>query len=246
MTETNLVVLACVTARIVGLLLALPLDTSLKGGRMIFVATCFSLPLSISYQGDASFSALLLLKDLGIGFLIGAPVRILVEGAEMLGEIIDTGRGQTIGSVMDPLNGQQGSELSKVCRLGTFILIVQCGGIERLLDSIIASFSVLPTVAVPISIEAGRHALQTGSYLISALLSFAGIWLGCFLMTDTALAVLAKASQGLSFSTTSSWLKFLVAFILLINLATSPQEILSIVGSTIARSSELAQLMEGN
>jgi flagellar biosynthesis protein FliR len=231
--EDNLAIIGLVAARIFALLTVLPFDSSINGGRRLFLALCFAVPFCGIAGSDVTVSAFALCRELLIGLLVGTPVRVLVESAEMLGEIIDTGRGQTIGSVMDPLNGQQGSELAKVFRVGALCLFIQVGGLERFIDAVGASFSLMPINTSVQSIDGVRYLLHGGVHLVATTLSLSASWLASFLLVDTFLAAIARVSQGFSFSSTSMWLKFIATAVLLLNLAYSPDELYKVMNTAV-------------
>ena len=238
--------LAYVTARLFGLLIALPLEASVRSVPRLFLAVCFALPFVEGSLTEVDFSMWHLLVEFFIGFLVGAPVRFLVESSEMLGEIIDTGRGQTIGSVMDPLNGQQGSELAKVFKMGALVLSIHAGGLDYVISAIGATLAPFPVSSNPLESPIPGSVLRAGFILIGAVVTLSGVWLAAFLVVDTVTAVLAKASQGLSFSSTGPWLKMVVSILFIFNLISYPEEVEGIIVSVIDRSVGIVQAFSGN
>ena len=72
------------------------------------------------------------------------------------------------------------------------------------------------------------------------------MWLAAFLVVDTVTAVLAKASQGLSFSSTGPWLKMVVSILFIFNLISYPEEVEGIIVSVIDSSVGIVQAFSGN
>ncbi len=235
MLQDNLAIIGLVSARIFALLTVLPFDSSINVGRRVFLAICFAVPFVSKDAAEIDFSAGILCRELLIGFLVGSPIRILVESAEMFGELIDTGRGQTIGSVMDPLNGQQGSELAKVFRIGALCLFMQIEGLERLIEAVGASVTWIPMASSAQQTDGARYLLRSGVHFVATTLSLSAAWLASFLLVDTFLAAIARVSQGFSFSSVSVWLKSVVTAVLLINLARSPMEVYTVLNAAVDR-----------
>lgn len=240
------VLLAYVTARLFGLLVALPLEATLRTLPRLFVALCFALPFVEGVQLQGEFSFIRLALEFFIGFLVGTPIRFLVESSEMLGELVDTGRGQTIGSVMDPLNGEQGSEFAKVFKMGALVLSVQAGGLDMVISTIGATFAPLPVNTNPLATQIPGDILRAGFTLIGAVVTLSGVWFAGFMVIDTFTAVLAKTSQGFSFSSAAPWLKMVASIILISNLISYPREVEEIVGSVIDTSVYVVKAFNGD
>lgn len=239
------VLLAYLTARMFGLLVALPFESTVRTLPRLFLAVCFALPFVEDLQVQGDLSLLHLIGEFFVGFLVGAPVRFLVESSEMLGELIDTGRGQTIGSVMDPLNGQQGSEFAKVFKTGALVLSIQAGGLDYVISAIGTTLDSLPLNSNPLVTSIPGDVLRGGFMLIGAVVTLSGVWLAGFVVVDTVTAVLAKTSQGFSFSSVGPWLKMVVSILFIVNIISYPEEVERIVESVIVSSVHVVEAFSG-
>jgi flagellar biosynthesis protein FliR len=209
---------APVAARIFGVLVTLPIGDGLQLLPRLFIAICFALPLASSLPVVPFESLFGLLADFVIGVVVAVPSRVMAEVGAMFGEIVDTARGQTIGSVLDPLQGQQGSDLSTIVRLGVVVLVVWLAGIEGALGVVCQTFDVRLPAMVLLDSEWLMRVIHCGFALAGAALELASIWLFGFLMVDLGCALMAKVAFGLSFSSLGQLLKLLVAFILLLHM----------------------------
>lgn len=241
LVPTELPTVISVSARVFGALLALPLGEALATFPRLFVAICMGFALSYSLPTNLELSSLSLGFDCLIGFLIASPVRIAAEAFEMLGEWLDTARGQTIGSVMDPLNGQQKSDLSTIFRVGAVTTVIVLGGFEAVLDTVRVSYTALSLQDLRGSQELLVMLGHRGLSLLSSIGSLSAVWLLSYLLSDIAAALFARVSQGLSFCSFSTLLKTVCTLALLLNLLRDPHEALHIARSSLASPFEAPQ-----
>jgi len=217
--------IASVSARVFGALLALPFGEALHILPRLCIALCLGLAIAPDVAIARPVAWYWLAIELFIGFILVSPIRILSEAFEMLGEWIDTARGQTISSVMDPLNGQQSSDLATLFRLGATTLVIALGGLERVVEALYASYLVFKVGTPPIADDLLSILSHSGLQLLSATSSLCCVWLLAYLLTDLYAAIFAKNAHGLSFTTTSTFLKMFFTFVLLLNLVNDPHQI---------------------
>lgn len=207
------------SARIFGILVCLPLGDTLQSLPRLFIALCFGLALS---QQHSSLVEHLMWYHVPTEFIIGAvlamPIRVLAESADMLGELLDTARGQTIGSINDPLNGTHASDMASLFRLGAVALVIHLGGIEHTIGAVRASYTYLPVGLLTTGEEVLPSVFTSCIEITSNVVALSSVWLVAYLISDLACALLARVSQGLSFTSTSTLLKMVVTFLLLMNL----------------------------
>jgi flagellar biosynthesis protein FliR len=217
--------IAGITARTFGMLVSLPTAEGLQTLPRLFIAVCFAQALApnITQQGDSTLYRIGV--EFMIGLLISAPLRFLAEAAAMFGELIDTARGQTISSVVDPLNGQQGSDMSTLARLAMITLAIHLGAFDRCVEAIRTSYDALPMGAALLYDDLLSSIFRQGVAIVAVALSFCSAWLVAYLVTDIATGIMAKVSQGLQFTSTATIIKMIVTFILLLNLLITPREI---------------------
>jgi len=227
--------LSVVSARILGMFLGLPLGDALPGMPRLFVSILFAFALGSSARVSECSSWLVLIPEFFAGIIIAAPIRFLTESAEMFGELLDTSRGQNIGSIVDPLNQQQSSDMATFSRLVVLNLSIHLGLFDRAIRAVWDSYEVLPAGAL-FSPNIDLLSLAIGSVsVVGIALRFSVVWLVAYLMTDIASALLAKVSHGLNFTSLAAILKMVLTFMLLVNLTSSPGEVSRIIEAQLSK-----------
>lgn len=229
MVSIDVLGIAGITARTFGMLISLPTGDGLQILPRLFIAVCFACALAPTVPVDSGFSMLRLAPEFLIGLVIAAPLRFLAEAAEMFGELIDTARGQTIGSVVDPLNGQQTSDMATITRLAMVTLAIHLGAFDRCVEALKVSYVAVPLGGMLIYDGVLTSILRQGVAIVGVALSLSAVWMAAYVVTDIASGVLAKAIQGLQFTSTATVIKMVLTFILLLNVVVHPKEICSIV-----------------
>ena len=229
MLSVDIFAIAGITARTFGLLISLPTGDALQTLPRLFIAVCFAAALAPSLVMPEQFSWYRLAPEFLIGLLIAAPIRFLAEAGEMFGEIIDTARGQTIGSVMDPLNGQQVSDMATLTKLAITVVAIQLGGFDLCVAALKQSYDFFPLGGLQIGEQFLMSILHSGIGIVGAALSFSSVWLLAYLITDLSAALFTKVCQGLCFSTTANVIKMILTFLLLVNLLMQPKDFVDLV-----------------
>jgi len=224
----DLGVVCAVSARVFGVLVCLPFGDALQTLPRLFLALCFGVALSSDIELLVAPTWHTPLSEFVVGLLLATPVRIFAEAAEMLGELVDTARGQTIGSVVDPLNGQQVSDMATLLRLGATVLVIQVGGFDRLLEAVRSSYSHLPLTSPQIPEKFLHTLVPTGLGIIVDGCSLSSVWLLAYLLSDIAAALLSKMMNGLSFTSSASLVKLVMTVVLLLNLVMNPVQVTQI------------------
>ncbi len=219
-----------VAARMFGALVGLPIGDGLQLLPRLCIAVLFGAVIAQDRSDNSSYSLLMLPADFLIGYILVVPARCIGEVAAMFGEIIDTARGQTLAAILDPLSGQQVSDLTTVMRLGGIALVVSLGGIEAALVlvkiSCEASMSFGSLLQESVLMDTVRSSIALGG----AALHLAAIWLLAYLLIDVGCACMAKVAHGLSFSSMSSVLKLLATGFLLLQLLASGDRVTALLG----------------
>jgi type III secretion protein T len=157
----------------------------------------------------------------------------MAEAAAMFGELVDTTRGQTLGSIVDPLNGQQVSDLASIARLGAIAMVLSVGGIEAALTVVHASYEVCPSAGVILKEQVLTEIVSRVISLAGVALYLASVWLVSFAVVDLGCALMAKVAQGLSFSSCASILKLLATVLLLLHVITSSNSFRARIGRVL-------------
>jgi flagellar biosynthesis protein FliR len=210
--------LVAVAARIFGLFVGLPLGDSLQTIPRLFIAAIWGAALAPEDSWLEPISPIRCGVEFLIGLLAAMPLRFLIESGAMFGELLDTARGQTIASITDPLNGQQVSDLTTIVRVGVTTFAVFLGAFEHLLSLLRRSYVMLPFGTSFLDSAALAGIMRGGVQVMEASVLLSSTWLVGYLLCDLVCALLSKALQGLSFSTTGAVMKLIITVMLLINL----------------------------
>ena len=160
-----------------------------------------------------------------LGLLIGAPLRFVSDAAEMFGELVDSARGQTIGAVVDPLNGQSPSDLAAVCRTGAVGLALSLGALDELVRSLAHSFEIFPAGSWLKGVEGADALARWGLAVVGVSLKIAAIFFGAFVMVDLVAGIAARLLKGVQFVTVSAIAKAALTFFLLATVAQAVERI---------------------
>ncbi|NDC38450.1 MAG: type III secretion protein, partial [Proteobacteria bacterium] len=135
--------------RPLGMLIVLPLGWDLLGvsARITIAASlaAFSAPF-VPPLVHCTFADCL--GELVLGMLIALPAALLIECASNAGELFDTLRGQTIASVLDPLQQEVLSLSAILAKWTVWTLILTNGTALELAVGVVHSFSSVPPGAV--------------------------------------------------------------------------------------------------
>lgn len=147
----------------------------------------------------------------------------------MFGELLDTARGQTIGSVVDPLNGQQNSDMASIARLGVVALALHMGALELMMETLKRSYILFPLGGELLAEDLLLDTVRRGFALIGVAIGFSTIWLVAYLMIDLVCAMFSKMVQGMYFTSTAGVAKLVITMFLLTNLLAEPHELREII-----------------
>ena len=141
--------------RPLGAVIFLPVfSTSMLGGTLIRNALVLMsifpvLPVLVTLTlpspiHDPADYALLLMKELTVGLLLGFSATLVFWALDMMGFIIDTMRGSSISSVFNPLLTGQSSLIGMLFAQFAAVLYLVAGGFHALLTTLYDSYSYLP------------------------------------------------------------------------------------------------------
>jgi flagellar biosynthesis protein FliR len=219
--DREVVVLIATTARCFGFLVALPMGEGIGTLPRFFMSVGLSFFLRESIPPVSVLSIGAYGLEFLIGYVLAAPVRAVVEVAEMVGELVDTARGQTIAAVNDPLNGIGSSELAVVAKIGATVVLMLSGVPEILLATIRASYGPLPLGTIAITEEFVSGVARMLASTVYVGLRVAAVWMGAFLLVDVVCAVSNRLLHALSFVQFGGALKFIATFLVLYQLMVS-------------------------
>jgi type III secretion protein T len=136
--------------------------------------------------------------------------------SEMVGELIDTARGQMISAVMDPLHGHGVSDLATLAKLSSVVVALMCGALEIVVSALVRSVEVLPIGSPAHDASLIHGVLWSGAFLLGEGMRLCAVWVGAFLVIDIVCSILSRVVNGLTFCQAAVILKLLAAFLLLL------------------------------
>lgn len=207
-----------VALRCFGCLVSLPLGEAITSFPRFLLAVGLSLIIFPSEGVGEGLPPWSLLTEFVIGFVLGAPLRFVADVSEMVGELIDTARGQTISAVLDPLHGHGSSDMAVLAKNASVVVALMCGALEVVVGALARSIEEIP-LGSPAYAPSLMHGLaRSGTFLLTEGMRLCAVWLGAFLVIDVACAFLSRVVSGLAFTQTAALIKMLVLFLLLIAL----------------------------
>ena len=206
--------------RCFGFIVSLPLGDALSTVPRLFVALAFAIALSTHAHISGDIHPTSFIFEFVIGFILGAPLRFVADVAEMVGELLDTARGQTISSVIDPLHGQGVSDLATLAKVAATALAIWGGGLNVAVEALATSYSVVPVGHLAVDESLTRSVLKTGLFFLEEGLRISAVWMAAFLLIDIGCALAARLASGLSFCQAGGVVKMVTTFLLLLVLLT--------------------------
>jgi flagellar biosynthesis protein FliR len=208
-------VYAALALRCFGFIISLPLGEALNTFPRFFLAVGLAVALHPVALVSGELSAISLVVEFVIGFVLGAPLRFVVDVSEMVGELIDTSRGQTISAVLDPLHGQGNSDLAVLAKNAAVVCSLAVGALEISLGGLARSVSVIPIGTLLHNEALVQGLLKAATFLGVEGMRMCVVWLGAFLLIDLGCSIASRLISGLSFTQSGGVLKMIVMFVLL-------------------------------
>ena len=211
---------AAVALRCFGCLVSLPFGDALSTLPRFLIAVGLSFVLVPRGSLVEDISPFSLVTEFVIGFVLGAPLRFVADISEMVGELIDTARGQMIAAVLDPLQGHGSSDMAVLAKSASVVVALMCGGLEVVVSALARSFVAIP-IGSPVHDASFLFGVaRSGAFLLGEGMRLCAVWVGAFLLIDIVCAFLSRVVSGLAFTQTAALLKMLALFLLLVALLT--------------------------
>lgn len=150
MQQIYLTDLTLIAARFYGAMWICPLFAEGRVPRLlkVLLVICFSmivlpyLNANLPYKVQSIFFGLLLIEELMTGFILGFIFSLPIWLVENIGNLIDMGRGEQFGSMINPLTKNPTSSISKLLSQGFITYVVSINGILFFIKIIFISFNV--------------------------------------------------------------------------------------------------------
>lgn len=101
---------------------------------------------ALSVVRGGSTIMILLLKEAGIGFLIGFIIALPLWAMDIMGAYVDNQRGASIAATINPLTGHDTSPLGEIFSLAAMTLLLVSGGMFLILDIVYESYRIWPVL----------------------------------------------------------------------------------------------------
>ncbi|NRF63037.1 type III secretion system export apparatus subunit SctT [Vibrio coralliilyticus] len=251
-------ILALCMMRPLGMMIMLPL---FKGGAMgsglirNTLVLMFALPIIPMMQAHpVDFAAKPLTEltfiygeELLIGLIVGFCAAIPFWAIDMAGFVIDTMRGASMSTVLNPLMGLQSSVFGMFFTQILGVLFLVSGGFNALLTALYQSYTVLPPEsALSFNQELLSFISQQWQMMSDMCLSFALPAMVVMIMVDVALGLVNRSVEQLNVFFLSMPIKsILVVFLLLVSMHFALSHYLNQINQFESNISTLFQLFKG-
>ncbi|MCM5507267.1 MULTISPECIES: type III secretion system export apparatus subunit SctT [Vibrio] len=251
-------ILALCMMRPLGMMIMLPL---FKGGAMgsglirNTLVLMFALPIIPMMQAHpVNFAAKPLTElifiygeELLIGLIVGFCAAIPFWAIDMAGFVIDTMRGASMSTVLNPLMGLQSSVFGMFFTQILGVLFLVSGGFNALLTALYQSYTVLPPEsALSFNQDLLSFISQQWQMMSDMCLSFALPAMVVMIMVDVALGLVNRSVEQLNVFFLSMPIKsILVVFLLLVSMHFALSHYLNQINQFESNISTLFQLFKG-
>ncbi len=220
--------LAIAMARPLGLLVILPVFTSrVLGGALVRNALLLmiALPIVPALRAEPVLQEALLdwlplaglaLREVAVGALLGFFAAIPFWAIGMAGFFLDTARGSSMASVLNPMLGEQASIFGILFSHLLTVLFLTSGGFNILLGALYESYHALPlALSFGFADRFGVFCQQAWRSMWDLCLLFAMPAVGGMLLVDVALGLVNRSAQQLNVFFVAMPIKSGVALLLL-------------------------------
>ena len=215
-------------ARMTGMIIVMPAFTrlGLTGILQAAVALVLAFPLvPMLVQSFAdqhlvvtTTTAVLLLKEVTVGLVIGLVLGVPFWAAEAAGDVLDLQRGSTSAGLMDPLSTASESISGTLFGLVMVALYYGSGGLMLTLRVVYDSYGLWPVGRLlPLfSASAGQFVIGLLENVVTMGLMLGAPLVVCLLLTDLVLALVSRAAPNLNVFALSMGAKNLVFALMLV------------------------------
>ncbi len=175
-----------------------PLTAKIGLGVMLAVLVAPTLPAAPAVSPDSAYGMLLLAREVMLGIGMGFAMRIVFAAINMAGDIIGSQMGLGFAQFYDPQSSGQVPVIGQYLNLLATLVFLSVNGHLLMIASLVESFRTVPPEAA-MSTAAGAMALvQWGGMIIQAAVQLSLPLIAALLITNSALAVLTRASPQLN------------------------------------------------
>jgi flagellar biosynthetic protein FliR len=136
--------------------------------------------------------AVMALKELLVGVVVGFVFAILFWGVQAAGSIAGYQMGLTIASVIDPATNQEDSIISQFWLLVALMIFLGINGHHMIIRALYDSYAAIPAGQVVINGSTGELILKYSAYVLVIALKLAAPVMVTMFLTDIALGTISK------------------------------------------------------
>lgn len=208
-----------IAARVAGVVLALPMFSSVEVPNFVKIvlvvslaAVAFPLALPSVPQSLTLTQALVaVFGELALGELVGLSAGAVLHGATLAGHLVAQQSGLAIGSVFNPLYDSDSTVLEQVWFYVAALLFIGLRGHLALIHAVLGSFQQVPPGALVLDGQVVDHAVAMLDLIFDLALRLAGPAILALLLTTIALGFLARTMPQLNMLSVGFSFKIVIA-----------------------------------
>ena len=129
--------------RALGVVAFLPTEIFSTGlGLRLLLAALLGLSGMSGAERIFEINSLTYMQELMLGFLVALPLLLIVQACDLFGDLFESLRGQTAGSIADPLFSGETSHLALFCKSLAILILLSAGALEMIFFQYRNSFEV--------------------------------------------------------------------------------------------------------
>ena len=168
---------------------------------MALTLTLLIAPLLPPVEPVPAFSAAwfkVLLAQLSIGLLMGFVLQLVFEAVVMAGELIGLGMGLSFAQLADPMRGVNTGVLGQLFLIIASLFFLTMGGHLVIVNTIVASFQMVPVGPLGVSAEGAVAVLEFGTRMFLGGLQIALPAVISLMLVNLAFGVISRAAPALN------------------------------------------------
>ena len=211
--------------RILAVMLFLPVIEETKLPRLALAGLSIGVTISVYFKTDVtqhyyeptmvSF-AILLIKEMVVGLIIGFGVKIFFQIYPFVGSLLSMQGGISMSVVMDPTAGVQSTLIGRLYGLGLGTVFIISGGYHWLIHTLVESFTLIPIGKAVFGPNIVSGMVQTTAAYMELSLKLAIPIVGVIMIVDFAMGILARTVPQMNMFVIGIPIKMLILFVLLV------------------------------
>lgn len=195
---------------------ALPVRIRLGLGLVVAIALAPALPPMPAVAPGSGLGLLVLAQQMLIGLAMGFAMRLAIAAIDFAGEVIGLQMGLGFATFYDPNNTAQTPVVSEFVSLLSLLVLLAINGHLMILATLAESFTALPVASGMPGADTWANLAHAGGIIFASGLMLALPIVVALLITNIALAVLARAAPQLNLFAIGFPLTLIGGFLLLI------------------------------